>query len=178
MQARDLPDLFRRAIEKAEKAFLSRLVFFTNVVDREEGAVHSCWVMNCGKDSFCSIRPGTATHQNPHQENSKARIQFWAENQWWDPENLPPEKGHLVKKIGYQTSPGSKPRPSEEFDPVPVPIKDLVIEKWQIQVPSIVFFFLPDDSKDVYDRIKMLSDIEFGVNTQCLVQQSNKRMEQ
>lgn len=55
------------------------------------------------------------------------------------------------------------------------------VEPWQYQCPSIVFFYIPEKRTDIYDCIKALSDLEFGINTQCMVQETcnrQNRMEQ
>ena len=53
-------------------------------------------------------------------------------------------------------------------EPDPSPVYPL--EDWQFVCPSLVFFYLPEKRTDMYNCVKMLSDIEFGINTQCIVQ--------
>ena len=42
-------------------------------------------------------------------------------------------------------------------------------DNWEIDFPSIVFAYKPDDSKPLYDRIKVVSNYFGGVQSQCAV---------
>jgi len=164
---------FRAAVDKAKDFHLERSrLFFTNIV-RKDGEVRKCWVVRAESGCHYCIPPGESlpTHDGPN--GAKARIQFKKGDTWLDPYSpeMAPEEGHLVEKFGYK-NPNSTPHFSDVFfDTALLPRPDLILGSWQIQCPSIVFFYLPDDSKDVYNCIKMIGDIEFGINTQCMVQQ-------
>ena len=61
---------------------------------------------------------------------------------------------------------------ASEANPNPEPIFPL--ESWQYQCPSIVFFYITKKETHTYDCIKALSDLEYGINTQVIVQKTYK----
>lgn len=46
------------------------------------------------------------------------------------------------------------------------------VEEWQIECPAMIFCYLPDDDKSFYDCVKTMGDLELGVATQCIVQET------
>ncbi len=60
---------------------------------------------------------------------------------------------------------------SMEFRETDIQSKTFVnfIEGWEVDFPSIVFAYKPDDGKGLYDRIKMISNYVGGVQSQCAV---------
>jgi len=44
-----------------------------------------------------------------------------------------------------------------------------IAEDWQIECPSVVFCQLPDDGAGRYNLIKLMSNFEFGVQSQCFL---------
>lgn len=49
--------------------------------------------------------------------------------------------------------------------------KSLVtVQREKIECPSIVFVRLQNDNSEVYNFVKLLSNLEFGVQSQCFVQ--------
>jgi hypothetical protein len=42
-------------------------------------------------------------------------------------------------------------------------------KNWDVDFPSIVFAYKPDDGKGLYDRIKMMSNYVGGIPSQCAV---------
>ena len=43
------------------------------------------------------------------------------------------------------------------------------VDSWEIDFPSIVFAYKPDDGKGLYDRIKTMSNYIGGIQSQCAV---------
>ena len=41
---------------------------------------------------------------------------------------------------------------------------------WEVDFPSIVFVYLPDDGKALYNQVKVMSNHFGGIQTQCAVQ--------
>jgi hypothetical protein len=139
----------------------------------------------------------TATHFVRNKSNlneAEARIQFKSRRtkEWLDPIDLqrrkyrnfpcalltwyhsildllfPHFKVDGIQEIGYRFV--DDPRevmPESCASPDPRP--RFPLEDWQVEFLSIVFFIIPERKTDIYDRIKMLSDIEFRVNTQVIV---------
>jgi hypothetical protein len=79
-----------------------------------------------------------------------------------------------IAGIGYSVKDFPDIILDREAEPDPSPVYPL--EDWQFVCPSLVFFYLPDKDTKMYDCVKVLSDLEFGINTQCIVQ--NKVCEQ
>jgi hypothetical protein len=55
------------------------------------------------------------------------------------------------------------------------------LQESQIECPAMVIFYIPEKRTDLYDCIKMISDIELGISTQVIVQKTcsgQKRIEQ
>jgi hypothetical protein len=48
--------------------------------------------------------------------------------------------------------------------------------KQHLELPSIVFFILPDKKSEYYDVIKKLSHYEFGVQTQCIIAENFQKI--
>lgn len=78
-----------------------------------------------------------------------------------------------VAGIEYRLDGQDQIVPESEVMPNPRPYYEM--EDWQFECPALVFFYLPDKRSDLYDCVKALSDLEFGVNTQCIVQETCSR---
>lgn len=46
----------------------------------------------------------------------------------------------------------------------------IVLDEWRIFPISVAFIYLKEDSSDVYNMVKMMSQFEFGIPSQCCVQ--------
>jgi hypothetical protein len=51
----------------------------------------------------------------------------------------------------------------ESYEPL------FTVKKWQLECPSIVFVRLKDDNAQVYNLVKMISNVMNGVQSQCFV---------
>jgi len=82
------------------------------------------------------------------------------------------------KKMVYQLKNSTTVDPNEtEVNPMPIVRVDLN----QVECPSLVFVYLPDETTETYHFVKLLAQFEFGVQSQCVVSTkfcSQKRPEQ
>jgi hypothetical protein len=75
-----------------------------------------------------------------------------------------------VQEVGYRfIDTPNVVHPESVALPDPVPAFPLPYSS--IELPAVVFFHLSERRTDIYNCIKMLSDIKFGVNTQVIVQE-------
>jgi hypothetical protein len=66
-----------------------------------------------------------------------------------------------------------------DVNPNPEPLWPL--KESQVECPAMIIFYIPEKRTDIYDCIKMISDIELGISTQVIVQKTcsgQKRIEQ
>jgi hypothetical protein len=78
-------------------------------------------------------------------------------NNKWQPANF-----HGV--FAFQCADGTMVTGSgHECEPI------VVVEEWQLECPSIIFVRLKDDNAQVYNFIKLMSNIMNGVQSQCFV---------
>ena len=137
------------------------------------------------------------THVITNPKNGKtanARMKFKVRGNWMDPFDL--ENGtywtydHLLHshtkyayivfaflvienfsylpnniEVGFYITGRPELSSSQVIDPQPL----YELELWQVECPALVFFYLPEKETMAYDCVKFLSDVFFGINTQCFV---------
>jgi hypothetical protein len=166
--------LFNQAITKAEKYYLERKVCFQTNVMRDDGEIMQSLVVRDSRGHYLAM-PKLPTHRIKtfSKKNAYARIKFKVHSRWEDPVDVATMLGMLDMnagqhfEVGYETGKRGLVVPESE---VLTATALLRVEPEHIEVPSMVFVYLPDDSTDRYNFIKFLSHFVFGVNTQCSVQ--------
>jgi hypothetical protein len=109
------------------------------------------------------------------RKGMEARIQFLLKNgKWVDPYDINPFGPHSMSDIdcvGYKNNEKNCIYRDREAEPNPQPI--FMLEDWQYECPALVFVYLPEKKRtDLYDYVKLLSDVQFGINSQCMVQET------
>ena len=124
------------------------------------------------------------------------RIKFLVGTEWIDPVDL--DNGEcpltLVQVVNRQNTNNSTISPVSDCTPFgyELPQWDYIIpsdmphrhqppvyplEDWQFECPAMVFVYLPNKRTDIYDCVKMLSDLEFGISSQCIVQSTVQKQQ-
>ena len=77
-----------------------------------------------------------------------------------------------IGEVGYKVLSGDQVE-TIVFDENPTPLYEL--QHWQYECPALIFVYLPENRTDLYDCVKLMCDLEFGINSQCIVQETAKR---
>jgi hypothetical protein len=170
-----LHSLFNQAITKAKKYYLERDVCFQTNVLRDDGEIMQSLVVRDSKCHYLAM-PKLPTHRiktGSNPKNAYARIKFKVRSRWYDPVDVATMGGMLDMnaghhfEVGYEIAKGSLVVPESEVLTARALLR---VAPEHIEVPSMVFVYLPDDSTETYNFIKFLSHFAFGVNTQCSIQ--------
>jgi hypothetical protein len=162
--------LFEKAVANAKKHYLKREVCFQTNVLRDDGEIIQSLVVRDSEGHHYLDIPKLPTHRiqtRDNQKNAYARMKFNVKGKWRDPVDVATMDGRLDTdfEVGYETAklgiiPESKVLTATAL---------LRVEPEHLEVPSMVFVYLPSDDTDTYNFIKFLSHFFFGVNTQCSV---------
>jgi hypothetical protein len=162
--------LFEKAVANAKKHYLNREVCFQTNVLRDDGEIIQSLVVRDSEGHHYLAIPKLPTHliqTRDNQKNAYARMKFKVECKWRDPVDVATMDGRLDKdfEVGYETANLGIIPESEVLTATAL----LRVEPEHLEVPSMIFVYLPSDDTETYNFIKFLSHFFFGVNTQCSV---------
>eukprot|EP00934_Nitzschia_sp_Nitz4_P008004 Nitzschia sp. Nitz4//scaffold142_size57810//28581//32540//NITZ4_006496-RA/size57810-augustus-gene-0.23-mRNA-1//1//CDS//3329536391//7994//frame0 len=174
-------DALQEAKRRAQSIF-TQSFFYTQVL-RLDGIVESCWVGR-EKGSLFAIPLSDRdiiTHRIKNRASGSwadAKIAFIDPNgNFVAPADVPCDAGPT--EFGF-IIPEYGPVPMSEISETEInPI--LVLEPFQIECPAQIIVYLPENTTQLYDMVKTISDLSLDVNTQCIVQATagrQKRLEQ
>jgi hypothetical protein len=163
-------------LERAKDFFLRdrtgqyrTLPFFTNVVHEGTGETSTCFVKHWDGDEFYIILPQSsemATHEVklPDENVVRVRMMVAVGNDVIDLFDFRDQQSGLVYELVYLFDDGRTVEPSK-FTSRPL----WKVKKWQLECPSIIFVRLRDDNSQVYNFVKLVSNMHIGIQSQCFI---------